>query len=771
MKKFKIITYYIFLLYSFNLYADAIVYEIKAKNVNYDKNNNTITAIGDAEAKSQENKKIFADKIIYDKNLDLITTEGHSVFFDDKNFSIFADRFEYNTKLRTILASTNVVIRNDNTIDFYEFDNFKYYELNETGSGNKFKGKLKDGSTILAEQAELDKQSGIKTLTKARYTPCKNIVGKGDEFCPSWSASSSSATHDEESKTITYKNAFLNLRNIPVMYTPYLNVPDPTVKRQSGFLSPSIKKLSDIATTLSIPYFFAISDDRDLTITPVIYTKENNVYLADYRQKFKNSSLQIDSSFSKGYENINEQGRTSGSRNHFFLNFEGNYKNILFDENNVKMKLQRVNQSTYLLINQINTDLVKYDMRNLENSVEISSFADSKFLNIKSQILQNLDARASDAYDYIIPQINFSTYKTLDNHLLNFSSSFTNKNTSTNQNQVNLSNNLSTSSNPYILSKIGLGSVLKTNITNINLNNDNVSGQKDNFSSTNYLTLALDNSYPLYKKNNETNTSQDLTPKLFVKYTTGSMLDNRSSGKILTYSDIYSMNRMDSSVAAETGFSVGVGIDWNLIKSDLDNNKILVSNFSLGQVLKTSSEINMPTTSSLQNKSSDVVGSYSLNFYGDDNLFTNKNNILNIPNYSKNTLGINYQFNVNNNLSSIIRNLFTISGIYKTNYLSTTYEKNSSHIGNAESLYVNFQKLLHDTYFFNIENKINLINSYTEFSTLGIFREDDCLKIGFGFKREEYANKDLKPNRSLYFTITFKPFGEASKYDLSNFVK
>lgn len=164
------------------------------------------------------------------------------------------------------------------------------------------------------------------------------------------------------------------------MYIPYLNLPDPSVKRQSGFLNPSFQKLSNVASTVRIPYFFAISDDKDLTLTPVLYSKENNLYLANYRQQFKNSYLEIDTSFTKGYDNLNQQGRTAGSRSHLFADFNGSFKDILFDNTDVKLKLQNVNNSTYLLVNQINTKLVKADLRNLENSIEINSYGDKKIL-------------------------------------------------------------------------------------------------------------------------------------------------------------------------------------------------------------------------------------------------------------------------------------------------------------------------------------------------------------------------------------------------------
>ena len=45
--------------------------------------------------------------------------------------------------------------------------------------------------------------------------------------------------HDNDKRIIFYDKSTLQLYNIPVFYFPKFFHPDPTVKRQSGFLVPS----------------------------------------------------------------------------------------------------------------------------------------------------------------------------------------------------------------------------------------------------------------------------------------------------------------------------------------------------------------------------------------------------------------------------------------------------------------------------------------------------------------------------------------------------
>ena len=108
--------------------------------------------------------------------------------------------------------------------------------------------------------------------------------------------------------------------------------------------------------------------------------------------------LFIDASYSSGYENLNKTtkggqslNRTGGSRNHFFLNFFGQYNNnILFGNNDLTLKVERVSQKNYLKVNEINTELIKQDDNQLANQVIINSYKNNEKLKISSTIYENL---------------------------------------------------------------------------------------------------------------------------------------------------------------------------------------------------------------------------------------------------------------------------------------------------------------------------------------------------------------------------------------------
>ena len=83
-----------------------------------------------------------------------------------------------------------------------------------------------------------------------------------------------------------YKNAFLRIYDIPIMYFPKFFHPDPSVKRQSGFLIPRFTNNSMVGSGTTIPYFWAMTKDRDMTITPKLYANESILIINSIERKY-----------------------------------------------------------------------------------------------------------------------------------------------------------------------------------------------------------------------------------------------------------------------------------------------------------------------------------------------------------------------------------------------------------------------------------------------------------------------------------------------------
>ena len=94
-------------------------------------------------------------------------------------------------------------------------------------------------------------------------------------------------THDKDKKKLIYDNAIFKIYDKPVFYFPKFFHPDPSVERQSGFLQPRLNNSKILGSSIQVPYFYAISQDRDLTLMPTIFDGNVKMVQSEYRQEKK----------------------------------------------------------------------------------------------------------------------------------------------------------------------------------------------------------------------------------------------------------------------------------------------------------------------------------------------------------------------------------------------------------------------------------------------------------------------------------------------------
>ena len=88
-------------------------------------------------------------------------------------------------------------------------------------------------------------------------------------------------------KQLIYDDALLKIYNFPVLYFPKFFHPDPTVKRQSGFLKPSLNNSNVLGSSLNLPYYHVISQNKDFTFRPTIFDSDIKMFQNEFRLKIK----------------------------------------------------------------------------------------------------------------------------------------------------------------------------------------------------------------------------------------------------------------------------------------------------------------------------------------------------------------------------------------------------------------------------------------------------------------------------------------------------
>src|SRR6202034_902967 len=79
----------------------------------------------------------------------------------------------------------------------------------------------------------------VNELSRAIYSTC-NVCKEHPDQAPLWDLRARSAVQDLDNKRIEYRDAVVDIYGVPVMYMPYFTHPDPSEKRASGFLVPSL---------------------------------------------------------------------------------------------------------------------------------------------------------------------------------------------------------------------------------------------------------------------------------------------------------------------------------------------------------------------------------------------------------------------------------------------------------------------------------------------------------------------------------------------------
>ncbi|WP_252726945.1 MULTISPECIES: LPS-assembly protein LptD [unclassified Paracoccus (in: a-proteobacteria)] len=131
-----------------------------------------------------------------------------------------------------------------------------------------------------------------------RITELRQVAASSCQICasdptPLWEIRARSITHDAESRTITFDHPQFRAFGVPLAYLPFtLSAPDPTVDRKNGFLRPEIRTTSSLGFGLKLPYFIALGDHADVTVSPYVAVDSTRTLELRYRQAFANGATE-----------------------------------------------------------------------------------------------------------------------------------------------------------------------------------------------------------------------------------------------------------------------------------------------------------------------------------------------------------------------------------------------------------------------------------------------------------------------------------------------
>ncbi|MDJ0448306.1 LPS assembly protein LptD [Methylocystis sp. JR02] len=231
---------------------------VEAKEMIYNEKANTVTARGQVQL-LYKGRLLEADRVVYDRNTSRVYAEGHAKLTETNGTIARAERFDLT-------------------------DDFK------AGFIESLQVDTADDTHFSAPRAE--RTDGVTTFDMGAYTACEAC--KDDPSKPrTWQLKAKRIIHDNAEKTIYYEDATFEFLGTPIAYVPFWSSADPTVKRKSGLLTPVFTYRSQLGAGVGVPYFWAISPDSDLTITPTIFSRQGPFLTGEFRKRFENGGFSI----------------------------------------------------------------------------------------------------------------------------------------------------------------------------------------------------------------------------------------------------------------------------------------------------------------------------------------------------------------------------------------------------------------------------------------------------------------------------------------------
>lgn len=305
-----------------------------------------LPAFGQAPLTAGDSKEpiyIEADEMHYDRDQKIVVARGHVEVVQGQRI-LMSQELAYHEAESIVIARGKVSILEPDGSAYYA-EAVRLQDDLEKGIIHHFRLRMADGSLLAANEAERLSKTVVK-LRKATFSPCK-LCEDDPSKAPLWQVKAGEVTHDDDKQRMYYKNAFLEVYGMPVVYTPYFSHPAPGADRKSGFLTPSWQVDDNLGGVVTIPYYWNIAPDKDATVTLMNTTDEGPVLIGEYRQMFRNGTMEFRGSITNP-DKRDEFGNVVAGENEPRGHIEGIGRFELNPDWNWGFDVKRASDDTYL---------------------------------------------------------------------------------------------------------------------------------------------------------------------------------------------------------------------------------------------------------------------------------------------------------------------------------------------------------------------------------------------------------------------------------------
>ena len=337
-----------------------------------------------------------ADQLDYDQEKDIVTASGNVRMERDGNH-VRADQIIWDRRTGEVRAEGSVIV--DGAEGDRAFgEQVVLKESLRDGIVENLLIVLNNGGRLVADRAT--RTDGISKLDRAVYSPCRVIDDKGCPKEPVWKITAVRVTHDPRRNRISYRDARLELFGLPVLALPGLSHPADD-RGGTGFLIPNIQYLRNTGLEIATPFYLALDTNRDLTITPHIYTAVAPLLELEYRHLTRGGAYRL-AGFGTYGERVSTSTPGQAAQNDFRGYFEGGGRFQLDRRWSVTSAFRFASDRTFLRRYDVSRD------DRLRSTANVERITRSSYLSISGWAFQTLrSGEVQGQFPFALPAIDW----------------------------------------------------------------------------------------------------------------------------------------------------------------------------------------------------------------------------------------------------------------------------------------------------------------------------------------------------------------------------
>lgn len=229
-----------------------------ADRLDYDSNSEVVTASGNVQL-LREGNRLRADAVVWNRTTGKVEAQGNVSVTDPEGNIAYGDRFEVTDTLKDGVVDNMLLV-------------------------------LESGGRLAAARGE--RANGVYTLHKAAYTGCAVEDSDGCPKEPTWQIKAVRVVYDPVQARVRYTNANIEIFGLPLIPLPGFSHPVGG-EGGNGLLVPNIRYDRTNGVEVALPYYLKLAPNRDLTITPHVYSGTLPMLEANFRHRWDRGAYQI----------------------------------------------------------------------------------------------------------------------------------------------------------------------------------------------------------------------------------------------------------------------------------------------------------------------------------------------------------------------------------------------------------------------------------------------------------------------------------------------